>query len=79
MGGPTIEASEFVRDFKSRMDDDSLMGKYGLSSEQLQRIFRELSQYGLLTDKEIDSRATLTESQITRAFVESEREKQEIA
>lgn len=65
-----IKAKEFVRDVKSAMDDSGLMTKYGLTSEQLQRMFSQLIDMDLLSEEQINVRAQLSESQISRAFLE---------
>ncbi len=48
MSALRIQAREFVRDVKSAMDDDGLMMKYGLSPEQLQRVFKQFIDMDLL-------------------------------
>lgn len=65
-----IKAKEFVQDVKSAMDDHGLMLKYGLTPDQLQRVFSQLIDMDLLSEKQINVRAQLSESQITRAFLE---------
>ncbi|MBM3298691.1 MAG: hypothetical protein FJY85_01905 [Deltaproteobacteria bacterium] len=65
-----IKAKEFVRDVKSAMDDYGLMLKYGLTPEQLQAVFRQLIDMDLLSQDQIDVRSQLSETCITRAFLE---------
>lgn len=72
MGTIRIKAKEFVTDIQSAMDDASMMAKYGLSSEQLQRIFDQLIQMGLISENDLRVRASISETQITRAFVEAQ-------
>jgi hypothetical protein len=62
-----IKAQEFVRDVKSAMDDDGLMVKYGLTPDQLQRVFSQLVDMELLTEEQINVRAQWSESRTTRA------------
>jgi hypothetical protein len=73
-----IKAKEFVRDVKSAMDDDGLMVKYGLTPDQLQRVFSQLVDMELLTEEQIAVRAQLSESRITRAFLEVHKESEQI-
>ena len=72
MGTVRIKAKEFVKDFQSAMDDSSLMGKYGLSSDQLQRIFGQLVDMDLISEGDLRVRALISETQITQAFVEAQ-------
>jgi hypothetical protein len=74
----SIKAKEFVRDVKSAMDDDGLMIKYGLTSEQLQRVFKQFIDMDLLSQDQINVRAQLSESRITRAFLEVHKDSKEI-
>ncbi len=73
-----IKAKEFVRDVKSAMDDDGLMVKYSLTPGQLQRVFSQLVDMELLTEEQINVRAQLSESRITRAFLEAHKESEQI-
>ncbi len=74
-----IKAKEFVQDVKSVMDDNSLMIKYGLSPDQLQRVFKQLIDMDLLSQDQIEVRAQLSESRITRAFLDVQSESKEIS
>jgi hypothetical protein len=74
----SIKAKEFVRDVKSVMDDNSLMVKYRLSPDQLQRVFKQLIDMDLLSRDQIEVRAQLTESRITKAFLAVHNESKEI-
>jgi hypothetical protein len=78
MSALRIGAEQFVRDIKSAMDDDSLMAKYRLNSDQLQRIFRQLLDMELVSEEQIKIRAQLSDSQITRAFMEIHGEMREL-
>jgi hypothetical protein len=73
-----IKAQEFVRDVKSAMDDDGLMVKYGLTPDQLQRVFSQLVDMELLTEEQINVRAQLSESRISRAFLEVRKDSEQI-
>ncbi len=78
MSALRIQAREFVRDVKSAMDDDGLMTKYGLSPEQLQRVFKQFIDMDLLSQDQITVRAQLSESTITRAFLDVQKDSKEI-
>jgi hypothetical protein len=73
-----IKAKEFVRDVKSAMDDDGLMIKYGLTPEQLHSVFKQLIDMDLLSQDQITVRAQLSESKITRAFLDVQKTSEEI-
>ncbi len=70
-----IKAREFAKDVRSAMDDNSLMAKYGLNPDQLQRIFEQMVDMDLLSEEHIKVRAQLSESQIARAFLEYEEDR----
>ena len=70
-----IKARQFAKDVRSSMDDASLMAKYGLSPDQLQRIFEQMVDMNLLSQENIKVRALLSESQIARAFLEHEQDR----
>ncbi len=65
-----IKAREFAKDVRSAMDDNSLLAKYRLNPDQLQRIFEQMVDMDLLSEEHIKVRALLSESQIARAFLE---------
>ncbi len=69
-----IDAGEFVRDLQSSMDDGCLMAKHFLTPGQLQRLFRQLIDMDLISEKDLAIRSNVSASQITRAFVESQKE-----
>jgi hypothetical protein len=73
-----VKAKEFVKDMESAMDDSSLMAKYGLTSVQLQRVFKQLVDMGLMSEGRLRLRAELTDTQITRAFVDAQEDEVEI-
>jgi len=73
-----IKAREFAKDVKSSMDDNSLMAKYRLNPDQLQRIFEQMVDMDLLSEEHIKVRAMLSESQIARAFLEYEEDRSPI-
>ncbi len=52
-----INAREFVDDFRSRMSDAQLMGKYGLTSERLKGVFVRLVGAGAIRREELEERS----------------------
>ena len=69
-----IDAGEFVRDLQSSMDDGCLMAKHFLTPGQLHRLFRQLIDMDLISERDLAVRSNVSASQITRAFVESQKE-----
>jgi hypothetical protein len=65
-----ISAKQVLNDITSGIDDQGLMTKYGLSSRQLQSIFRQIISAGLATPMELSDRLSITKSQVTEAFQE---------
>ena len=53
------------------MGDTLLMEKYHLSSKQLEGVLRKWVDADLITHMQLYERTSLSDSQITRAFVES--------
>lgn len=71
MGTTSIKARSFLKDIASAMDDNGLMTKYGLTPDQLHRVFRQLIEMNLLTEDKLEARSRLSDSQVTKAFVDS--------
>jgi hypothetical protein len=67
-----ISAREFVADLRRGADDTELMKKYRLSDVGLGRVFDKLIEADLLSLDELWKRSLLSDSQITRAFVEAQ-------
>lgn len=67
----TIDGRQFMADLESGMDDDALMLRYKLTPRQLQRLFRQLINAGLVTALQLSKRLSITKSQVTEAFVEA--------
>ncbi len=65
-----ISAQQVLDDIKSGMDDEALMGKYDLTTRQLQRLFRKVIAAGLLSPVELADRLSVTKSQVLEAFEE---------
>ncbi len=67
-----INAKELVEDLNAGKDDTALMMKYGLSAKELVFVLRKLVDAELITRVQLHERAGLTDSQITRAFVDTQ-------
>jgi hypothetical protein len=57
----TIKAKAIISDVRAGFSDSELMIKYGLSSEELQTVFRRLAQAGAIRWAELDERRTPTQ------------------
>jgi hypothetical protein len=53
-----ISAKELLADIRRGMDDDALMGKYGLTQQRLQIALKKMVDAGLLRQTAIDARTT---------------------
>lgn len=69
----TIKAKDFIKDLRSGVDDNALMLTYGLSHEGLQNVFEKLVEADFITVLELHERARLSETQVTRAFVDAQK------
>jgi hypothetical protein len=65
-----INATEFLDDIRSGLDDDALMIKYNLVQRNLQTAFRKIIEKGLITPLELCNRLKVTKSQVREAFLE---------
>lgn len=72
MGTTSIKAKAFLQDIASAMDDNGLMIKHGLTPDQLHRVFRQLIDMNLLSEHQLEVRSRLSDSQVTKAFVDSQ-------
>lgn len=68
-----IKAREFVKDIRSGMDDPTLMNKYQLTPQKLEEVLEKLIQADFITVLELHERARLSDTQVTKAFVEAQR------
>ena len=66
-----VKAKDVARDVQGGMGDTLLMEKYRLNSKQLEGVLRKLVDADLITHMQLYERTSLSDSQITRAFVES--------
>ncbi|MDQ7784373.1 MAG: hypothetical protein RDU20_15915 [Desulfomonilaceae bacterium] len=65
-----ISARSFLNDVTSGVDDQTLMSKYDLTQRELQSLFRQLIDAGLVTPLELANRLEITKSQVAEAFAE---------
>ncbi len=65
-----IKAKPFLRDIRNGMGDRELMGKYALSESQLHKVFHKLVYAGALDEMEIFLRSSLSDSTVSKAFME---------
>jgi Mor family transcriptional regulator len=66
-----LKAKDVAKDVYSGMGDTLLMKKYRLNPEQLESVLRKLLEADLITHMQLYERTSISDSQITRAFVES--------
>ena len=67
-----IKAKPFVRDLRNGMGDRELMEKYTLSENQLHKVLHKLVDAGAIDEMELFMRTSLSDSTITRAFVDTQ-------
>ncbi len=67
-----IRARPFVRDLRNGMDDKELMEKYSVSDSQLHKVLYKLVDAGAIDEMELFMRTSLSDSTITRAFVDTQ-------
>jgi hypothetical protein len=67
-----IKAKPFVSDLRNGLGDRELMGKYNLSESQLHKVFQKLVDAGAIDEMELFMRTSLSDSTITKAFVETQ-------
>lgn len=65
-----IKAKEFVADLRSGMTDESLMGKYVVSSDQFQELLHMAVDSSLITEEELHERLSVSNTAIAKAFLE---------
>jgi hypothetical protein len=68
-----LKATDVARDVQGGMGDTLLMEKYHLNPKQLESALRKLVDADLITHMQLYERTSLSDTQITRAFVESEK------
>jgi hypothetical protein len=72
MAKRTINGKVIAADVGEGMTDALLMERYNLTSNQLELVLKKLYDANLITDIQLYERTTLSDSIITRAFVEKE-------
>jgi len=70
--GQRIRVREIVKDLRSGLGDSELMTKYALSEIQLESVFQKLIDADFITSVELWERSRLSDTQITKAFVEAQ-------
>lgn len=73
-----IKGKLLVNDLRNGMGDRELMEKYALSESQLHKVFRKLVDAGAIDEMELFMRTSLSDSTITKAFVETQCTVQEL-
>jgi hypothetical protein len=73
-----IKAKEISADVQSGMGDSVLMAKYHLTTKELEAVLRKLVDADLVTHMQLYERTSLSDSQITKAFVDSEQAIEEL-
>ena len=56
-----ISAKEVVKDIREGLTDDQLTAKYGISPPQLQSLFAQVVDRGMITQSELDARKPVEE------------------
>ena len=67
-----LKANDVARDVQGGMGDTLLMEKYHLNAKQLESVLRKLVDADLITRMQLYERTSLSDIQITRAFVDSQ-------
>lgn len=68
-----IKAQDLVKDIRDGLDDHALMKKYSLNSQQLDQLLGKLVEADFITVVELHERARLSDTQVTRAFLDAQR------
>ena|GEM_PF-1601836 len=72
MGKRKIRAKEVAQDIHAGMGDTPLMEKYDLSAKQLEMVLKKLVEADLIDHMQLYERTTLSDTQITKAFVDTQ-------
>ena len=67
-----IMVKEVAQDIHAGMGDTPLMEKYDLSAKQLEMVLRKLVEADLIDHMQLYERTTLSDTQITKAFVDTQ-------
>jgi hypothetical protein len=68
-----LKVKELVADIRAGMDDPTLMSKYGLVEKDLERVFQKLLEADFITNLELWERSRLSDTGITKAFIEAQK------
>ncbi len=66
-----IKAKKVARDIQRGLNDNDLMMKYQLTPRQLERVLRKLFEADMISDMQLYERIQLSDTQITKAFIET--------
>lgn len=69
----TINAKMVAKDVHAGIGDTLLMKKYQLSAKQLESVLRKLVDADLISHLQLYERTSLSDTQITKAYVEAQR------
>lgn len=67
---PTIRAINFIHDIRSGLTDFELTEKYSLTETEFESVLHYLVAGNLMSTEELASRQILSQSQITRCFID---------
>jgi transcription initiation factor IIE alpha subunit len=66
-----IKAKKVVRDIQAGMNDVLLMEKYHVNPKQLHKVLQKLVEADLITYMQLFERTQLSETQVSKAFVDN--------
>ena len=72
-GKRKISRKNFLTDVQAGVDDGELMKKYELATVQLEHMLERILDSGQVTEKDLEDRTNLSDTSITRAFIEVQR------
>jgi hypothetical protein len=67
-----INAKDVAQDVQGGMGDTLLMEKYHLNPKQLESVLRKMVDADLITHMQLYERTSLSDTQITKAFVDTQ-------
>lgn len=65
-----IRASDLLKDVQAGLNDFQIMAKHGINAKQLEYLFHKMTEAGLITKRELELRTSMSETSITKAFVD---------
>lgn len=74
----TVKGKKIARDVQAGMGDTALMEKYELTPKQLEKVLRMLLDCDLITHMQLYERISLSDSIVSRAFVEAKEAQREL-